>query len=169
MVKIKYSTKYFPRTAVIELTNMCNLRCNHCYVDKSESNLLDIETCINLIDQLSKLGCFKLVISGGEVFLHKEILFEFVKKAKKMQFDITIITNMTLCKYDDILLLKSLGLNSLNVSLYGKDEQTYLYFTGSKQDVTELKKKVLFAKNIGIKVTVLSVGINSLYLDLLDI
>lgn len=169
MIKIQYTTKFFPRSAVVEITNMCNLRCNHCYLDKSEPKVLDIKTCLDLIDQLSKLGCFKLVISGGEVFLHKGILFEFVKKAKEMQFDVTIITNITLCTYDDIRLLKSLGLNSLNVSLYGKDQQTYLNFTGSKQDVSELKKKILFAKKIGIKVSVLSAGIDSLYLDLLDI
>ena len=169
MINIKYSTKYFPKSAVIEITNICNLRCNHCYIDKSEPYFLDNKTCLNLIDQLSKLGCFKLVVSGGEVFLHKEVLFELVKKAKEMEFDVTIITNFILCTYDDIRLLNSLGLNSLNVSLYGRNEESYLNFTGCKQDVSELKKKVLFARKIGIKVSVLSAGINSLYFDLLDI
>ena len=140
---IKYNTKFFPQSAVIEVTNMCNLRCKHCYLDKSDPNFLDIKTCLDLIDQLSKLGCFKIVVSGGEVFLHKKTLFEIVKKAKEMQFDVTIITNLTLCTYDDIRLLKTIGLDSLNVSLYGQNQQTYLNFTGSEQDVTLLKKKVL--------------------------
>lgn len=164
-----YKTKYFPRSAVIELTNMCNLRCKHCYLDKSEPEFLDIKTGLCLIDQLSKLGCFKLVFSGGEIFLHKRVLFELIQRAKELEFDVTIITNLILCTYDDIKLLKDLGLNSLNVSLYGTTMETYLHFTGSKEDANELKKKILYAKAIGINVVVLSVGINSLYSDLIDI
>ena len=91
-----YKVKSFPRTAIIEITNTCNLRCKHCYLDKTESNFLDVKTCFSIIDQLSKMGCFKLVITGGEVFLYKKELFDIIQKAKQLDFDVTIITNFTL-------------------------------------------------------------------------
>ena len=146
MIKIKCSKNIFPKTTVLEITNTCNLRCIHCYLDKSEQNLLELPVCINIIDQLSKLGCFKIILTGGEVFLHKEILFELVKKAKMMDFEVTIITNCTLCSFDDITYLKQIGLDNLNVSLYGKDMDSYLQSTGSRHNVSQLKAKILYAK-----------------------
>lgn len=166
---MKYNKSFFPRSAVLEISNICNLRCIHCYLDKSKCNFIDLNMCLDVIDQLNRLGCFKIVITGGEVFLHKDILFKIVKKAKEMDFEVTVITNFTLCTYEDIRLLKDLGLDNLNISIYGKDSDSYLRITGTTQDVSELREKVLYSKQIGINVTVLSAGINSLYPDLLDL
>ena len=166
---MKYNKSFFPRSAVLEISNICNLRCIHCYLDKSKRNVLGLQVCVDVINQLSKMGCFKIVITGGEVFLHKDILFEIVKIAKKMDFEVTVITNLTLCTYEDIRLLKDIGLDNLNISIYGRDGDSYLRFTGRNQDVFELKEKILYARKIGINITVLSVGINSLYFDLLDL
>lgn len=169
MINIKYNNGYFPRAAVLEMSNICNLRCIHCYLDKTRQNVLDTQVCKDVIYQLSRLGCFKIVLTGGEVFLHKEELFEVTETAKMKDFEVTVITNFTLCSYEDIRRLKRIGLDSLNVSLYGMDGDSYLQITGSSQNVLELKKKILYAKKIGIKVTVLSVGVKELYFELIEL
>ena len=68
-----------------ELTYRCNERCIHCCNpgaahkpgDRSRRNTNELtkEEMIELLDDLVEIGVFKLTISGGEVFVHKDFFF----------------------------------------------------------------------------------------------
>ncbi len=77
----------------LELTQKCNLRCKHCFIDSQNSSFSKktFETVKKLGD--SKVIAFELI--GGEPFLVKEI-FSIIRYLKERNKIVTIATNGTL-------------------------------------------------------------------------
>lgn len=60
----------------IEITNACNERCIHCYLPnslKDDSVSLNVKEIIRIINEFVELGGKSMTLTGGEVFLHKDI------------------------------------------------------------------------------------------------
>ena len=62
----------------IELTNDCNLKCKHCYVDKSNFMEMSSDHVFELINELNKLMVHRIVFTGGEPLLVKKQFGEFL-------------------------------------------------------------------------------------------
>jgi MoaA/NifB/PqqE/SkfB family radical SAM enzyme len=78
------------------LSYQCTSECDHCFVWGSPSakgtfSLKDIESLLKESKKLKDVEfiCFE----GGEPFLHYPIMIESLKKAKKMDFKLGIVTN----------------------------------------------------------------------------
>ena len=83
-------------TAYIELTSQCNLKCKHCYHGENDMDyILDYSILSQLLEDLYKIGCRNISLSGGETLLYKDI-DKVVLNFEKM-FQIVIITNGILC------------------------------------------------------------------------
>jgi len=108
---------YTPFSIVLELTRVCNLNCIHCYniKDKAELSFAQIK---KIASSLRKAGTLTLTLTGGEVFVIKDIL-EILYFLKGLGFDLKIITNGTLLNKDLIKHLKSIYPSEIGVSLYG--------------------------------------------------
>ena len=80
----------------IELTSRCNERCVHCYIPH-KYKLYDItpELYYSTLEQLSKMGVLSVTLSGGEPMLHPKFI-EFLRAAKKYDFYVNILSNLTL-------------------------------------------------------------------------
>jgi len=65
-----------PFLIVWNFTNMCNLRCMHCYqrADKPLPDELSLEEKLNLVDQLDRAGVAAIALSGGEPTIHPDFL-----------------------------------------------------------------------------------------------
>jgi len=63
-----------PRNCVWELTLGCNLRCLHCgsRAGKVRPSELSTEECLDVVDQLARLGCELITLSGGEPTLRRD-------------------------------------------------------------------------------------------------
>jgi radical SAM protein with 4Fe4S-binding SPASM domain len=67
--------RYIPLQAVVELTNQCNLCCQHCgssCTHKMNPDELTIEEWQGVIDQLVEFGTERIVFSGGEPTLKSD-------------------------------------------------------------------------------------------------
>lgn len=85
-----------PNTVIWEVTNRCNLRCKHCYVEASENGKeLNTEDAKKVIDQLSEAGVFMLSFTGGEPLVRKDI-FELISYANETGLYTNLATNATL-------------------------------------------------------------------------
>jgi len=130
----------------IEITSRCNERCIHCYIPH-ENKIKDIkpELYYNVLDQLSDIGTLGLTISGGECFMHKNI-DDFLRYAKKKDFNISILTNATQMKDDQIKLIKELEVSLVQVSVYSMIpdiHDTITQLPGShKKTITTIEKMV---------------------------
>ena len=76
------------------LTNACNLRCPHCYMSAGTvlEDELSKEEVELLLMEFASHGGNRLVLSGGEVCMRKDLI-EIVKCAKKHNLNTSILTN----------------------------------------------------------------------------
>ncbi|HXW69452.1 MAG TPA: radical SAM protein [Dissulfurispiraceae bacterium] len=63
----------FPSLRYLELqiTDRCNLRCGHCYLDNAEKNELSLGVIRELLDEFEMLQGLRLLVTGGEPLAHR--------------------------------------------------------------------------------------------------
>jgi len=134
----------------LSVTDRCNLKCVYChpphkieYLDRSE--ICSYGEILNVIRVASKLGIEKIRLTGGELFLRKEII-EFINSLHEIEDikEIVLTTNGTLF-LPHLKRLKDIGVRRINVSLDTLSEHLYYQITGSHKflDVMEGIHKAL--------------------------
>ena len=106
-----------PLSVHLDLTYRCNERCIHCYLDHHNHGELSTDEIKDLLDQLADAGVFYLTLSGGEIFLRRDF-FEILEHARERTFCISLKTNAVLIGDAEAARLKSLGVQSVQVSIY---------------------------------------------------
>lgn len=122
----------------LSLTDRCNLRCTYCNPLPLETtftknqdilSLSDIEKIASLF--IAKLRFTKIRLTGGEPLVRKDF-FDIMKIFSKLKsdfpFTLGITTNGTLLK-NNLEKLRSLGLDSLNISLDSLHPETFRNIT----------------------------------------
>ncbi|MCX6998148.1 MAG: PqqD family peptide modification chaperone [Kiritimatiellaeota bacterium] len=102
----------------MEVTARCNERCQHCYLPH-DRNMAEMETslALDILDQLVPMGTVSVTISGGECLLHKDI-DQILRRARKNDLMISVLSNITLLTDEHVALLKEVNIAQLQVSLY---------------------------------------------------
>ncbi|MCX8031361.1 MAG: radical SAM protein [Thermodesulfovibrionales bacterium] len=54
----------------LQITDKCNLRCKHCYLDRSENNELSVKSIKNILDEFTEMQGLRVMITGGEPLVH---------------------------------------------------------------------------------------------------
>src|SRR5437879_2287861 len=74
----------------LELTNLCNLQCVHCYAESSpfraNDDLLTADDYKNVLATAAQLGCKQVQFIGGEPTLNRH-LPEFIKRARSLDYE----------------------------------------------------------------------------------
>ena len=104
----------------LEVSRDCNLSCKHCFADLGSTKVdpLSLEELDGLFSELSRMGSFRLGVTGGEPFLRPDLL-EIVDAALSHGLHPCITTNGTYLTRE---LARDLGKRNplwLNVSLEG--------------------------------------------------
>ena len=83
-----------PAIVFIETTNLCNLRCRHCYADSAykRPNELETDILLSLIDELAEIGVLQVFLTGGELFAHPDAV-KIIQHARSKAFSTQIFTN----------------------------------------------------------------------------
>ncbi|MBR6358759.1 MAG: radical SAM protein [Lachnospiraceae bacterium] len=115
--------KYNLRMCVWEITLACCFSCKYCGSGggKARENELTTEECLNVADQLKELGCRRVSMIGGEVFMRRDWK-QIVKRLTDHGIRVNIITNGYLFKNALIQDLKEINIESVSVSLDGPKE-----------------------------------------------
>jgi len=131
----KAAAQSIPLAGSIEVTNRCNLRCTHCYINLTagdcsalEMELTYQELC-NLFDQIVDEGCLWLLLTGGEPFVRPDFL-DIYTYAKKKGLLITLFTNGTTITPHIADYLAEWRPFSTEITLYGRTRETYEGITG---------------------------------------
>lgn len=102
----------------IEITSKCNERCVHCYIPhENKTSDIDYDTMMDALKQCKTMNVMTLIFSGGEPMLHPHFC-EFLKCAKDMDFNVTILSNLTAVTDEIIEALTYKHASCVNVSLY---------------------------------------------------
>ncbi|MFE0676402.1 radical SAM/SPASM domain-containing protein [Streptomyces sp. NPDC058867] len=83
-----------PAIAFVETTNLCNLRCKHCYADSALKRPDEMSTprIKALLDEFAEQGVLQVFLTGGEIFSHRDAV-EIVNHARTKPFSTQIFTN----------------------------------------------------------------------------
>lgn len=110
--------KNIPAVAICALTYRCQCKCMHCsasrYQTKSEE--LGIFQWKKVLEKIAATGNLRLHITGGEPML-KQDFSSIVEFACKLGFFVFIETNGEYLTEESIKRLKSLGVNSIDISI----------------------------------------------------
>lgn len=134
-------------TALIEITERCNLKCSFCFASSGENNKakdLDINTIRSMYESVLKYsGICNIQISGGEPTLRDD-LPDIIKLGHDMGFNfIQLNTNgIRLAEdMDFVKKLKEADLNSIFLQFDGTEDEIYEKLRGRK--LLDLKTKAI--------------------------
>lgn len=133
--------EYKNMNITIDVTSKCNLRCKHCRVNEIgyDMTLDEIEEVFNKLTDFKPRGVF---ISGGEPLIRDDIV-EIVKKSKKLAPVTILNTNSLLLTENKLKELIDSGLNYIQVSVDGIEEQhDYIRGKGTYKKTIEKMKLI---------------------------
>jgi putative heme d1 biosynthesis radical SAM protein NirJ2 len=115
------------------VTNKCNLSCEHCYRDagKEHESELTTEEGMALLDEIAKAGFKLMVFSGGEPFMREDIL-ELTKHAASLGLRPVYGTNGTLLTKEMVASIKEAGGAAVAISLHMVDAERMDDFCGEE-------------------------------------
>lgn len=124
-----FKAPVLPHYIQLELTNDCNLKCNHCsrqnFMDKRPVEYMDINLFQKIIDEISGCPqCFVRIGGLGEQALHPDFgkMMDYLKE-KSICFE--IVTNgLLLTKFSPQRIMDS-GIKVLGISVDGNDSDSY--------------------------------------------
>ncbi|OGP69762.1 MAG: hypothetical protein A2Y80_10455 [Deltaproteobacteria bacterium RBG_13_58_19] len=123
-------SRRLPVAGSLELTERCNLRCLHCWINKPQGDgearqqELPGPEWSRLLTQMAAEGCLWLLFTGGEPLLHPDFR-EIYLAAKNQGLLPTLFTNGTLITPGLADFLKEFPPFVVEITLYGRTQATY--------------------------------------------
>jgi len=117
---MKSDCPYRLNSCVWEITLACCFNCKYCgsKAGKARDNELTTDECLDVCRQLKELGCRRVNLIGGEVFMRRDWK-TIVKRLTDDGIRVTIITNGFLFGDELIRDLREVNIESVAVSLDG--------------------------------------------------
>lgn len=157
-------TQYFIQTLAIEIINVCNYKCQHCYfynldyrTIRKEIKILSLTNIEKAIDFLRFYGLNTVNILGGEPFCcditYIEKLLDLLNSKDYIQ-EINIFTNLSLMNEDLLnLLLKYKTKLHIKITIHSSDCKTNDMISGYVGDLKNKKYWIPLIRQKGIKVS----------------
>lgn len=155
----KATINHVPINAILELTPLCNMNCDMCFVHlgveemKQKGRLRSAEEWIELGKEMKDAGTLFVLFTGGEPLMHPEFKKIYVA-FKKMGMILTVNTNGTMIDEQWVDFFVKYPPRRINLTLYGKDERTYQnlchYPDGFKKALRAIQ--LLQERNVDVKV-----------------
>ena len=140
-----------------ELSSRCNERCIHCYIPNDKKNhgfdipLLKVKS---ILDEYASMGGIHVTLSGGEAFLHKDII-EIARYCREKDFKISILSNLISLTDSQVKALKEINISLIQVSLYSMNPEVHDFITTVKGSWLKTKNSIekLVAADIPIQIS----------------
>ncbi len=139
----------------IETTSCCNERCLHCYIPHEfKMEILPYNIIENVLVQLSEMGTLNLTLTGGEVLSHPDIV-KILRKARELDFSISILSNLTLLTPELIKAIKEANPSLIQTSLYSTVATEHDHITQIKGSFAKTTAAIdtLIAENIPVQIS----------------
>lgn len=163
-----------PFLIVWNFTNMCNLRCMHCY-QRAGAPLPDeltLEEKLRVVDELDRAGVASIAFSGGEPTIHPHF-HKVLRETAKRGIHAAVATNGWLfANINELVKAKEEGLRYVEVSIDSADPDKHDKFRGVKgsweRAVKTLENAVKLGMDHGMAVTITKLNIGEVK-ELLDL
>lgn len=136
------------------ITNRCNLSCDHCYSRSgppcSNDGELTTGEAFGLIDDLAGMGVPLILFSGGEPLV-REDLFELAGRAASRGIKTALSTNGTLITKENAWGIKESGIEYAGISLDGAREQTHDRFRNARGSFRRASEAFAYCRDAGVR------------------
>ena len=139
-----------------ELTSRCNERCIHCYIPNAKKNNggdMPLDKVKSIIDEFANNGGLQVTLSGGEVFLHKDII-PIIKYCREKDLMITILSNLVALRDYQIPFLKEYNVSCVQVSLYSMEASVHDLITTVKGSFEKTKAAIEKLVNADVPIVI---------------
>ena len=147
-VVIREGPKPSLRYLELQITERCNLSCRHCYQKKKSAKDMPLELISKILGEFEDMGGLRVMVSGGEPLLHKEIQRVLdILSSNSYTFRRVLLTNGT-------IFIEGVGkaFDEVQISIDGLEEgHDYIRGRGSFKKAIENLKKYL---SLGLDVSV---------------
>lgn len=146
----------------ISVTDRCNFRCTYCmpadnveFMDRQK--LLTFEELTRLVGVVSRMGIYRLRLTGGEPMLRKDLpdLIRMLHEVQGIE-DIAMTTNAFFLK-NHAKALRDAGLNRLNISLDALDKEKFAH-VNRRDCVQEVLDGIATARDVGFPIKINAVA-----------
>ncbi len=134
----------------LDLTWRCNERCIHCYLDHDDLGEMTYEEIDDLMTQMADAGVFFLTLSGGEPLLRHD-LFDIIRRARALMFNVKLKTNAILIREKEAALIRDLGVETVQVSVYSHRPEVHDAITKVKGSLQRSIDAIRFMVSQGLK------------------
>lgn len=153
--KNNYKVGRIPRAITLNYNNICNFKCEFCFsAEKNNEHIkdaLDFKVIAKMADQADALGIWEIVLTGGELLVDLEKLYQLIEVFKPERFQMILITNGYLLTQEVAYELKKRGLDCVGISLSGMDAEEHNQSRGGVKDAHHRALAALdFANNAGM-------------------
>lgn len=154
----KATYTHTPINAILELTPLCNMNCDMCFVRlhpdevECQGGLRSVEEWISLAREMQQAGTLFVLLTGGEPLLYPGFR-QLYLELKRMGMIITLNTNGTLLDEEWADFFAAHPPRRINITLYGKDEDTYrrlCHFAGYTKTLRAIQ--LLLERKVSVKV-----------------
>ncbi len=138
----------------IELTSKCNENCVHCFIPPElKHSSIDRNLMKNILKQCREMEVLDIGFSGGEPMLHPNFC-EFLKYAKDLDFNVTVLSNLTLLNKEIIDMLLYKHPTCVKVSLYSMNPTIHNQITTveGSQEITKLNIEKLVENGVPVQI-----------------
>lgn len=147
-----------PTVVNLELTEVCNVKCRHCYNywrdESMGSTSLTTETFDRLLDQIIKAGIFHVVLTGGEPFAKFKLLEHGFRRLAENNISFSCNSNLMLATDERCRRLADLGLDHILTSLPSCDPATNDRIMGKVGSFEKIMEGMQNARRNGIRISV---------------
>jgi len=143
-----------PIKLYIDITTHCNLKCKHC-LSSSGTNLasLTFEEVCGIIEDIKKMGVFRVKIGGGEPILHPDF-WKIVDAFNEARITVSTSTNGVLISLDPSLATKFFEKRvKVSVSIDG-DKDMHNYIRGQENSYDMAVKAIEILTKAGVKTVI---------------
>lgn len=107
-----------------------------------------------ILDEFAEMGGIHVTLSGGEAFLHKDLL-EICKYCREKDLKISILSNLISLKDEQIPVLKEVNLSLIQTSLYSMNPEIHDKITTVKGSFEKTKAAIekLVAADIPVQIS----------------
>ncbi len=159
---LQLETRRYPLAGSFELTERCNLRCMHCFINQpagsreAMSRELTLPQVGYILDQLVDGGCLFLLLTGGEPLLRPDFA-DIWRYAKQKGLIPSLFTNGTLLTPQIADLLAEWRPSSIEITLYGATQEVYERVTGAPGSFERCMRGIELALERGLRLNLKSV------------
>ena len=148
--KLGYENE-IPISITVELLTKCNFDCKHCYIPEHVHEGLSKEALFKLFEELKELGTLDLNLTGGEIFLRKDIM-EIIRKARELGFSVSLLSNGSLITESIAKELQELHIKTFSITLFSMNNRTNDRITGIESSWKQVMKGIEILTKYGVTV-----------------